>query len=263
MPAYFSLGTKNSDTVSNKYLQINNCGFCEDMDKTAVSRPRGRMDHQLIYIKKGQMDFGGQLLGAGFVYLFLPGQPQHYRVCGSTTFYWIHFTGSALPDILKGCGGAIFHGEFPEFERLCKNFYMEHRLSDAPNTLYYEGLLICLLAQLTQKQASSKPPHRRLEAALLAMNQNIAHRLSNEELAQMCGLSKFYFIKLFKEVTGSTPQLYYVKQAVDTAKGLLESTDHTVSQIASLCGMEDAFYFSRVFKKHTGVCPADYRKALR
>lgn len=261
MPAYFSLGTKNSDSVSDRYLHINNCGFCEDMDKTAISRPQGRTDYQLIYIANGQMAFDGQVLGAGFVYLFRPGEPQHYQVAGqATTFYWIHFTGSAAETILPPQSGAFFCGEFPEFERFCKNFYMEHRLSGKPNILYYEGLLICLTARLAEAKEPHQPPHRKLDAALLAINQNIAVRFSNEELARMCGLSKFYFIKLFKEITGLTPQQYYTRQAIDTAKGLLESTDYTVGQIASLCGIEDAFYFSRVFKKHAGISPAGYRR---
>lgn len=266
MPAYFSLGTKNSDTVSEKYLHINNCGFCEDMDNTAVSRPRGRQDYQLIYLKSGQMTFGQQALGPGYVYLYKPGQPQHYRVCGvTTTFFWIHFTGRALPDMLQALdGGAVFVGEFPEFERLCKNFYMDHRLSAAPNILYYEGLLVCLIARLTEKHLKTgQPHHRKLDAALLAMNQNLTTRFSNDELAQLCGLSRYYFIKLFKSATGLTPQQYYIRQLVDSAKGLLESTDDAVGQIAALCGIEDCFYFSRLFKKHTGLSPADYRKSLR
>ena len=98
---------------------------------------------------------------------------------------------------------------------------MDHLLLAQPSISYYEGLLICLMAQLTEKPKTPKPQHRKLEAALLAMNENISIRLSNEELAQRCGLSKFYFIKLFKEVTGTTPQQYYAKLAVDTAKGLL------------------------------------------
>ena len=262
MPAFFSLGNKNSEAVSNKYLQINNCGFCVDMDKTAISRPQGRKDYQLIYIQKGQLDFGTQLLGAGFVYLFTPGQPQHYRVCGeTTTFYWIHFTGSALEEMRQGRSGAFFCGDFPEFERLCKNFYMEQRLSDQPNILYYEGLLICLLAKLLQQPA--KAHHRRLDGALFAMHEDLTQRLSNEALAEKCGLSKFYFIKLFKEVTSTTPQQYYTALAVETAKGLLESTDHPIGQVAGLCGMEDPFYFSRVFKKHTGLSPSAYRRRPR
>ena len=39
---------------------------------------------------------------------------------------------------------------------------------------------------------------------------------------------------------------------METAKGLLENTDYTVGQIAVLCGIEDNFYFSRLFKRCTG-----------
>lgn len=269
MPAYFGLGNKNSDSVSDRYLHINNCGFCEDMDKTAVSRPTGRKDYQLIYIKSGTIAFGkqyDQLLGEGYVYLYTPGTPQYYRIQGApTTFYWIHFTGSALPVMLQqSVSGSVFVGEFPEFERFCKDFYMDHRISDSTNGLYYEGLLVCLLARLSEKGTKNgHPHHRRLTPALLAMNQNIALRLSNEELAQLCGLNRYYFIKLFKKVTGQTPQQYYTQQAIEAAQSLLENTDHTIGQIAALCGIDDSFYFSRVFKKHTGVCPADYRKNIR
>lgn len=266
MPAYFSLGAKNSDAVSEKYLHINNCGFCVDMDNTAVSRPNGRQDYQLIYLKSGQMTFGEQRLAPGYVYLYRPGQPQHYRVSGvTTTFYWIHFTGSAVPQMLQDLdSGAIFVGAFPEFERFCKSFYMDHRLCAVPNILYYEGLLVCLLAQLRERHLKTGQPHpRKLDAALLAMNQNPTARLSNDQLAQLCGLSRYYFIKLFKSATGLTPQQYYTRQAIDSAKDLLESTDDTVGQIAALCGIEDSFYFSRLFKKHTGLSPADYRKSMR
>ena len=97
MSSYFGLGNKNSDSISSQYLHINNCGFCENMDKTAVSRPLGRKDYQLIYIKSGNMAFGEQydrLLGAGAAYLYRPGMPQYYRIQGvPTTFYWVHFTG--------------------------------------------------------------------------------------------------------------------------------------------------------------------------
>lgn len=267
MPAYFSLGTKNSDSISEKYIQINNCGFCEDMEKTAVSRPQGRKDYQLIYVKSGTLAFGRedpQLFGPGHVYLYKPGVPQHYRVRGEvSTFYWIHFTGSALPEMLEALeSGAVFTGDFPEFERFCKDFYLEHRLSEQPNALYYEGSLICLLAQLLKSHSPLRQPrpHRKLEAALLAMNRDIRTRRSNQELAQLCGLSRYYFIRLFKNATGQTPQQYYTVLALETAKGLLENTDHTVAQIASLCGIEDGFYFSRLFKKHVGLSPADYRK---
>ena len=271
MPAYFSLGTKNSDFVSDRYLHINNCGFCEDMDKTAVSRPRGRQDYQLIYIRDGQMEFEAdgqaQLLADGHVYLYRPGTPQRYRVVGGkTTFFWIHFTGTAVPEMLEGIpDGATKVGFFHIFESFCRSFYLDCQTSQQPNSLFHESAFICILAGLSEKNKEYCTPSRpsNIDAALLAMNRHIDSRLSNEELAASCGLSKFYFIKLFKSITGQTPQQYYTQLALDTAKGLLETTDYTVAQVAAMCGLEDPFYFSRLFKKHTGLSPAAFRKRLR
>ena len=60
---------------------------------------------------------------------------------------------------------------------------------------------------------------------------------------------------------GSAEQ--YSNLALDTAKGRLETTDYPSAQVALMCGIEDSFYFSRLFKKHTGLSPAAYRKGLR
>lgn len=271
MPAYFSLGAKNSDSSSGRYLKINNCGFCEDMEKTVVSRPQGRKDYQLIYVRSGQMAFqtphGTQLLTDGDVYLYRPGMPQYYSVNGiKTTFYWIHFTGKAVPEILDGIpDGLIRSGVFPPFENFCKTMYMTFHSCPPPNLLRFEGELICLISQVAQKASGdAQPPlDSKIQPALLAINRNIHCRLSNEALAQLCNLNKFYFIKLFKQTTGQTPQQYYTRQAIETARDLLENTDDTVAQIAILCGIEDCFYFSRMFKKHTGLSPTDYRKNIR
>ena len=270
MPAYFSMGTKNSDSTSERYLKINNCGFCEDMDKTAISRPQGRKDYQLIYIDCGQMEFeeGGRIrpVSGGHVYLYRPGTPQYYRVNGvKTTFFWIHFTGSAAPEILDGIpDGCTKTDFFPSFALFCKTLYLACRTSPQPNMLHFEGELIYLTSLIAEKVKCITPPpgSARVWPALLAMNRSIRQRLSNEELAQLCDLSKFYFIKLFKQVTGCTPQQYYTRQTVETARELLENTNDSVAQIAALCGTEDVFYFSRLFKKHTGLSPADYRKNI-
>ena len=271
MPAYFSIKTKSSDSVSLRYLHINNCGFCEHMDKTAVNRPNGRQDYQLIYIREGQMVFEvdgqAQTLSDGYVYLYRPGTPQCYRVSGGkTTFFWIHFTGTAVPDLLKGIPeGATWVGTFQPFEAFCRGFYLDCHTSRQPNLLLHEGTFICLLSGLAEKaRGSSITAHRsNIDTALLAMSRHTEKRLSNEELAELCGLSKFHFIRTFKTFTGQTPQQYYTQLALDTAKGLLETTDYPIAQVALMCGIEDSFYFSRLFKKHTGLSPAAYRKGLR
>lgn len=269
MPSYFSMGTKSSEQVSQRYLQINNCGFCEALEKTNIARPNGRKDYQLIYIKSGAMEFEEdgqkQHLSGGHVIFFRPGVPQHYRINGvPTTFFWIHFTGSAVGEMLAPLpDGCIHTGELPLFERFCKAFYADHRLTGKHTPLHYEGELICLFAAILQcchSATQQRQPSRKIDPALLAISRSISPRLSNEQLAQLCKLNKHYFIKLFKCTTGMTPQQYYTTAMVDKARSLLEDTDYAVSKISAMCGVEDCFYFSRLFKKHTGMSPAAYRK---
>lgn len=67
-------------------------------------------------------------------------------------------------------------------------------------------------------------------------------------------------MKLFKKTLGVSPQEYYAELIIDKSSNLLIDTDYNISEIAKLCGVEDALYFSRMFKKHMGVSQLTYRK---
>ena len=71
-----------------------------------------------------------------------------------------------------------------------------------------------------------------------------------------------YLRKLFKKDFGITPNEYLIKLRIDKAKILLRNETHNpVSQVALSCGFYDMHYFSRVFKKITGVSPNQYYKS--
>jgi len=53
---------------------------------------------------------------------------------------------------------------------------------------------------------------------------------------------------------------YILTARIANAQSLLESSDYTVSEIASIVGYNNPLYFSRIFKKQTGLSPMDYRK---
>ena len=57
-----------------------------------------------------------------------------------------------------------------------------------------------------------------------------------------------------------TMTAYIAKKRMDNAQELLKSTTLPVQDIASLSGYDDAAYFTRLFKKKTGISPRDYRK---
>ena len=70
------------------------------------------------------------------------------------------------------------------------------------------------------------------------------------------------YSSLFKEKTGYTPLQYLTEKRMENAKHLLSSSDlhYSISEIAELCGFEDIYYFSRVFKKNVGLSPTQWLK---
>ena len=78
--------------------------------------------------------------------------------------------------------------------------------------------------------------------------------------AEKVFLSPNYFGDLIKKETGKTPQDYIQGKIIDTAKEMLLGTDKTVGQIADELGFQYSQHFNRVFKKHMGQSPNEYRK---
>jgi AraC-like DNA-binding protein len=80
------------------------------------------------------------------------------------------------------------------------------------------------------------------------------------DLARLCRLSEAHFYRKFKQATGSTPIDWLRRERINHARRrLLESSD-PIKQIAEQVGYNDPFFFSRDFKRYTGVAPKNYRK---
>lgn len=70
-----------------------------------------------------------------------------------------------------------------------------------------------------------------------------------------------YLRKLFKKEIGMSPLEYLTNLRMSSAEKLLTAmwtNDYSISEIAQMCGYEDALYFSRVFKKHFGCAPSGF-----
>lgn len=259
---------RNTETVSDKYICVNNYGYYEDITTVSVNRERGRVDYQLIYIKCGELIFGktGEetVLSKGTVRLFRPGEPQQYK-SGSipVSYFWIHFSGCEAERILSFFKEKQYCiGELPAFEHYCRNCAYEGNVEREFSELLNEGRLITLLAKLGEKIAGGGTNDReikKIRPALDAMHTEALIRYTNEELSQLCALSKDHFLKLFKKTMRVTPHQYYTSLVVNKGRYLLENTSYSIGEIAALCGIDDSLYFSRLFKKHTGLSPREYR----
>ncbi len=87
-----------------------------------------------------------------------------------------------------------------------------------------------------------------------------SERLSVEELAASCYMTRFAYIRSFSRLIGVTPYQYLLRVRMDRAKLLLETTDRPITEIAQTVGFSDQNNFAKQFLKQCGVSPTRYRK---
>ena len=79
------------------------------------------------------------------------------------------------------------------------------------------------------------------------------------KVANHVHLNPTYFSTLFKQSTGSSFKEYLNMVRIEESKRLLANTDYSIIDISLATGFEDQSYFSKVFKKFTGLTPKQYR----
>ena len=86
--------------------------------------------------------------------------------------------------------------------------------------------------------------------------------LSYEKLSELSGVSEAYLRRIFKKRYGISPAGYVMRERIRMACSMLTGgEEQTVERIARSVGYRDPLYFSRIFKKHMGVCPTEYRQS--
>jgi len=92
------------------------------------------------------------------------------------------------------------------------------------------------------------------------LQENYRHSYSLERLASIFGCKPAYLLRLYRKVTGRTPTQDLIRLRIEKAKRLLVGHPHIeVKQVAAAVGYVDPLYFSRVFKKETGLNPSMFK----
>jgi len=79
-----------------------------------------------------------------------------------------------------------------------------------------------------------------------------------EQLAQLCDLSRFQFLRRFKQTVGMTPHAWLVRLRLERACSLLAQSDTSIAQVALEVGFYDQSHFNRAFRNAYGVAPSRY-----
>jgi len=98
------------------------------------------------------------------------------------------------------------------------------------------------------------------QKAILYMKQNIEKPVRLNEIAEQFRLSVSHFCRLFKQRTRYAPMDYFIQLKMQYACQLIDHSNMQISEVSRELGYEDAFYFSRIFKKTIGMSPLVYKR---
>ena len=264
-------GLNTCSAYSDEAPLVVNCAGNIVMEKPFTTHNTvGREDYYLMYITKGSInaDLGGEesVAGAGDVLLFPPHYRYRYSHLGGGTleYLFVHFTGSYADSFLERLGLLplpLLYRTENDF-RIAESFrkLIDYTEGSSPFKKYelasvLEGLLL-ILADTVIKKA----PTRTLEASLHMIHTSYHENLKIPELAKIENLSHSRYVELFRRQMGMSPMAYLIKLRMQAACSLLENTDIPVRRIARMVSYDDPHFFSKLFKRHVGVSPSEYRE---
>ena len=252
-----------------------NCSGHIQFKTRNVSISRERVDYYLIYLVNGfgyyRFDKGFCTVPAGNIVIYKSLEVQDYYYIGNekTELYWIHFTGEAAGKLLYNLGLAEKHyfkvGINTECIQLFEKIINEINIKNPGYHSFCIGYLLQLLSIFSREALLEEKGRRILknadmEAVIRKMHTEYQQDHPVEYYANCCNLSVYQFIRKFKGSMQLSPSRYIEKIRMDKSRELLLDTDLTVSEISEIVGFNDPFYFSKVFKKNTGMNPKAFRR---
>ena len=259
-------------------IMINNCGHYI-MKSTPIAKthvPKGLNDYQLLYIAsgKGHFYFDGieTVVEKGNMILYRPEEPQiyDYYSADKTEVFWIHFTGFEVEEYLKRYqipeDKHVFHvGSSADYPWIFNQIILEiqQKRVNYPElvNMLFSHILILINRYIKEGDKTDFEMINQMERASHYFNENFNNNICINEYAKRLHISTNWFIKCFKDTMNVTPIQYILSLRISAAKRYLESTDKTISQIAACVGYDNPMYFSRLFKKVTGITPSQYRES--
>ena len=156
-----------------------------------------------------------------------------------------------------------------ELKQCCTDILKEQKKCEAGSELILKvlgmRLLIILLQATCQRETVREKGSINFEtydrstivnAITEFINSNYMHELSLEIISQNMYLSPAYISKLFKEETGDSAINYLIKVRLSKAKNFLADSQMTIKEAAHSVGYDDAYHFSKLFKKYYGYPPS-------
>ncbi|WP_040949456.1 AraC family transcriptional regulator [Gorillibacterium massiliense] len=274
LPEYMQMELAGAELT--RQLFVSDIGFFPHAKHHYRERPEGIDAHIFIYCIEGEgfVERAGEIsvsVPAGSLVIIPAGIPHRYWASEQNpwSIYWFHLKGEHTGELTHLYGlenmpkklPAGFSGEF--IARIDQSLAI---IADRPYSLhshvYVSQTMRWLISGLGQELLRSDQDRKRdrhLDNAIRYMTEHVATSIQLPDLAKSTGLSSQHVNHLFKKETGFSPIDYFLRMKMQHAANMLDLTGLTVKEIAASVGMNDPYYFSRMFKKLMGQSPTEYR----
>jgi len=135
------------------------------------------------------------------------------------------------------------------------------------NRVYTNSLMFQLSTHLVRRYSDSidlsirhcgMPPSR-LKKVVEFVTESLEEEIGLAEMAQVAGISPYYFCREFKKTMGITPHQYVVQQRIDRAKVLLQNSSMSITEIGAELQFPTPSHFTATFRKMVGMTPSAFR----
>ena len=268
-----------SVTLLGGSLLLTSIGFYPMARNHSITHDEPQPDHLLLYCVSGEGWFRRHMddephvlrsgecicLNAGESYAYGSSDTDPWSVC------WVGFRGHVAPAycrILSNVSGND-HLSFKRsndrdqlfnemFEMLCSGLTLERLLCISGMLQYYLSSF-CFSHEWNDVDQSNVPMPDGVDRVIAFMKKNVGMRYAAGDFAAEAELSQTALCLNFKKKTGYSPIAYFNRLKIEQACVLLLTTKLKVYEISNRVGVDDVFYFSRMFTKQMGVAPREYR----
>lgn len=247
------------DPYSDLFLE-----YIETTKKNDMQTNHYHDTYELFFVVKGIryifLDGVCHVLNPGDIILIKPYQ-THYMQSLSSDFY-ARYVLNFAPDYLDGM---LKPAEKQRFLEVLQNDIL-HLTTEQSGELVevFELLLLCrdyyTRQERTQMPELSAAPRQEILDAIAYINAHYAEKIDLETIASQIHLSKYYFCRIFREVTGATVLEYLTNVRLTRAGRLLVESSLAIQEIAQKTGFASLVHFSRTYRNAYGVSPSDTRR---